>query len=133
MLALRQVTDWDQAGAVVWEETAGQEGSPERLMDTTSQSRATAALHILLPRKPFPPQTTSFFLAAVVAMEPLSFMCKCLSSSPMPDFLSLHPASLYRYSSNRQQMLEYVVKKTLVFGMCNVSHLGRSVVILELS
>lgn len=84
MLALRQVTDWDQAGAVVWEETAGQEGSPERLMETTSQSRATAALHILLPRKPFPPQTTSFFLAAVVAMEPLSFMCKCLSSSPMP-------------------------------------------------
>ena len=34
------------------------------LMDVTSQSRATAAWQILLPRKPFPPQTTSFFLAA---------------------------------------------------------------------
>lgn len=31
MLALRQVTDLDQVGAVVWEETEGQEGSPERL------------------------------------------------------------------------------------------------------
>lgn len=30
MLALRQVTDFDQAGADWWEETEGQFGSPER-------------------------------------------------------------------------------------------------------
>lgn len=37
------------------------------LMETTSQSRATAALHILLPRKPLPPHTMSFFFAAAAA------------------------------------------------------------------
>jgi hypothetical protein len=36
------------------------------LIETTSQSLATAALHILLPKKPFPPHTTSFFFAAAV-------------------------------------------------------------------
>lgn len=67
----------------------GQEGSPERLegvlvrgwrstgregrwrtylMLVTSQSLATAALQIRLPRKPLPPQTTNLFLAAVVDM-----------------------------------------------------------------
>lgn len=73
MLALRQVTDFDHGGAVWWEETDGQFGSPERLMLVTSQFRATAALHIRLPRKPLPPQTTSFFFAAaevdIVGME----------------------------------------------------------------
>ena len=34
------------------------------LMLVTSQLRATAALHILLPRNPLPPQTTIFFFAA---------------------------------------------------------------------
>lgn len=34
------------------------------LMLVTSQSRATAALQMRLPRKPLPPQTTSFLLAA---------------------------------------------------------------------
>ena len=67
MFADRQVTELDQAGAVWCEETDGQLGSPEREMETTSQSRATAALQILLPRKPLPPQTTSFFFAAAAA------------------------------------------------------------------
>lgn len=68
---------------MVCEETDGHEGSPERLaqsrqllfevnacrrlsylMLVTSQSRAIAALHMRLPRKPLPPQTTSFFFAA---------------------------------------------------------------------
>lgn len=34
------------------------------LMDVTSQPRATAYLQIREPRKPLPPQTTSFFAAA---------------------------------------------------------------------
>jgi hypothetical protein len=33
------------------------------LIDVTSQFLATAALQILLPKKPFPPQTTIFLLA----------------------------------------------------------------------
>jgi hypothetical protein len=33
------------------------------LMDVTSKPLATAALQIREPRKPFPPQTTSFFTA----------------------------------------------------------------------
>jgi hypothetical protein len=37
------------------------------LIEVTSQSRATAALQILLPRKPLPPQTTSFRFAVVAA------------------------------------------------------------------
>ena len=37
------------------------------LIDVTSHSRATAALHILLPKKPLPPHTTNFFFAADVA------------------------------------------------------------------
>ena len=37
-------------------------------MLTTSQFRATAALHILLPKNPLPPQTTSFFVAAAEDM-----------------------------------------------------------------
>ena len=38
------------------------------LMEVTSQSLATAALQILLPRNPLPPQTTSLFFAAAVDM-----------------------------------------------------------------
>ena len=68
MLALRHVTLLDQAGAVVWEEMVGQFGSPEREMLVASQSRAMAALQMREPRKPLPPQTTSFFFAAVVDM-----------------------------------------------------------------
>ena len=93
MLADRQVTCFDHGGAVWCEETDGQLGSPERLrhmyvlgewhfssncltnwtaqhrtylMLVTSQFLATAALHIRLPRKPLPPQTTSLFFAAPV-------------------------------------------------------------------
>lgn len=68
MFALRHVTLFDHGGALVWEETEGHEGSPERDMLVTSQLRATAALQIRLPRKPLPPQTTSFFFAAVEDM-----------------------------------------------------------------
>lgn len=39
------------------------------LIDTTSQSLATAALQIRLPRNPLPPHTTSFFFAATVVAE----------------------------------------------------------------
>jgi hypothetical protein len=39
------------------------------LIEVTSQFRATAALQILLPRKPFPPHTTIFLLADAVAAD----------------------------------------------------------------
>jgi hypothetical protein len=35
-------------------------------MEVTSQPLATAALHIREPKNPFPPQTISFFVAAMV-------------------------------------------------------------------
>jgi hypothetical protein len=38
-------------------------------MEVTSQFRATAALQILLPKNPFPPQTTIFLLAEAVAAD----------------------------------------------------------------
>ena len=38
------------------------------LIEVTSQLRATAALQILLPKNPLPPQTTSLFFAGVEAM-----------------------------------------------------------------
>jgi len=84
MLALFQLTFFDQAGAVVSELTEDQLGSPERLrrevllaqlfpfchrieqahlIEVTSQFLAAAALQILLPKKPFPPHTTIFRLA----------------------------------------------------------------------
>jgi hypothetical protein len=84
MFALFQFTLLDHAGAVDSEVTEDQLGSPERLcrsfvskafvealslpaatylIDVTSQFLATAALQILLPKKPFPPQTTIFLLA----------------------------------------------------------------------
>lgn len=66
MFALRHVTSFDHGGGEVCEETEGQLGSPERLMLVTSQLRATAALQMREPRKPLPPQTTSFFFAAAV-------------------------------------------------------------------
>lgn len=69
-MALCQVTDEDQAGAVVWAETDGQCGSPEREMEVTSQLFATAALQMRVPRKPLPPQTTSLrFKGVVLAAE----------------------------------------------------------------
>ena len=40
------------------------------LNDTTSQPLAAAHLHILEPRKPLPPATTIFFLAAEAAFAP---------------------------------------------------------------
>ena len=41
------------------------------LIEVTSHSRATAALQMRLPRKPLPPQTTSFFFTAdAVAILP---------------------------------------------------------------
>jgi hypothetical protein len=39
------------------------------LMEITSQLRATAALQMRLPRKPLPPQTTSFRFAEADAAE----------------------------------------------------------------
>ena len=53
---------------------------PERayLIDVTSQFLATAALQILLPRKPFPPQTTIFRLAdADAAVEAIGANVVC--------------------------------------------------------
>ena len=35
-------------------------------MEVMSQPRATPALHIRVPRKPFPPATTTFFLTEEV-------------------------------------------------------------------
>lgn len=46
------------------------------LIDTTSQSLATAALQILLPRNPLPPHTTSFFFAAA-AVAGADIFTKC--------------------------------------------------------
>lgn len=43
-------------------------GSPEREMEVTSQPRATANLQMREPRKPLPPQTTSFLAAALDMM-----------------------------------------------------------------
>lgn len=80
MSPFAQVTDVDQGGAVVSDETEDQVGSPDRLhlvslnllnvsrvkylIEVTSQPLATADLQILDPRKPLPPATTSFFLTA---------------------------------------------------------------------
>lgn len=69
MFALFQLTFFDHSGAVCSEETEDHLGSPERLMEVTSQFRATAALQILLPRNPFPPHTTIFLLADAVAAD----------------------------------------------------------------
>jgi hypothetical protein len=84
MFALFQLTFFDHEGAVFSEVTEDQLGSPERLgrevllallslcrlilgqaylIEVTSQFLATAALQILLPKKPFPPHTTIFRLA----------------------------------------------------------------------
>jgi hypothetical protein len=107
MFALFQFTLLDHAGAVDSEVTEDQLGSPERLcrsfvskafvealslpaatylIDVTSQFLATAALQILLPKKPFPPQTTIFLLAeadaaaveaiaATVILRCVGFVC----------------------------------------------------------
>jgi len=56
------------------------------LIDVTSQFLATAALQILLPKNPFPPQTTIFLLAdadaaavdaivAVVVLGYVGYLC----------------------------------------------------------
>lgn len=37
-------------------------------IEVTSQPRATAYLHILEPRKPLPPQTTSFLVAVAIVL-----------------------------------------------------------------
>ena len=72
------------------------------LIDTTSQSLATAALQILLPKKPLPPQTTIFRLAeADAAAEAifvsfLFFLLKC----PVSDVLSAFDLSRYRFMAN---------------------------------
>lgn len=97
MFALFQLTFFDHSGAVDSEVTADHLGSPERLranscqdrirlhrcpkrahlIETTSQFLATAALQILLPKKPFPPQTTIFRLAdADAAVEAIvEYLC----------------------------------------------------------
>lgn len=43
--------------------------SATHLIDVTSHPLATAYLHILEPRKPFPPQTMIFFAAAFDMVE----------------------------------------------------------------
>jgi hypothetical protein len=78
-------TFWDQDGGFGEAVTVCQWGAPERLCgvsegglrwrwsydevtyltDVTSQFLATAALHILDPRKPLPPKTTIRLVAAI--------------------------------------------------------------------
>ena len=78
------MTEVDHGGALGEDVMADQIGSPERLMEVTSQPRPTATLHIrdprhsfsitvegkcdvvwirmsFVPRNPLPPQTTIFF------------------------------------------------------------------------
>ena len=78
------MTEFDHGGAWGEDVMADQVGSPERLMEVTSQPRPTATLHIrdpghsfsmteggkcdvvwirksFVPRNPLPPQTTIFF------------------------------------------------------------------------
>lgn len=78
-------TSLDHEGALGDELTDDHVGSPERLAqdqlhstlmawltdlrETTSQPRATAYLHILDPRNPFPPATTIFLRAAEAAED----------------------------------------------------------------
>jgi len=84
MSARSQVTLCAQLGGLGEEVTEDQMGSPDRLkgsglismlsfeelemylMDVTSQPLTTAYLHILEPRKPFPPHTTSLFVDAMM-------------------------------------------------------------------
>lgn len=49
MSAFCHDTDVDHGGAVGEEDTEDQVGSPERLIDVTSQPRPTATLHIRDP------------------------------------------------------------------------------------
>jgi len=63
------------------------------LIDVTSQFLATAALQILLPKKPFPPQTTIFLLAdadaaAVEAMF-AAVILRCVGLRRCGDFEAL--------------------------------------------
>ena len=54
------------------------------LIEVTSHPLATAYLHILLPRKPLPPQTTSFFVGVaifVVEVKPVVVLRKKLPRS----------------------------------------------------
>ena len=46
----------------------GQAGSPERESEVTVQLRCAAARQMREPRKPVPPQTTSFFFAADIVV-----------------------------------------------------------------
>jgi hypothetical protein len=84
---------------VLEDETCGQEGSPERLhvesepsipglqlsnaylIEVTSQPRATADLQMREPKKPLPPATTSFFLAAPEAAEDMLGSASTLQAS----------------------------------------------------
>lgn len=50
-------------------------------MDVTSQPRATAYLQILEPRKPLPPQTTSFFAADLDILVVVVDVCVVVSES----------------------------------------------------
>lgn len=59
------------------------------LIETTSQSLATAALQILLPRKPLPPHTTSFFFAAAAdAVAVVDIFAESAISNPGVSILS---------------------------------------------
>ena len=51
MSAFCHLTDEDHGGAFGEDETADQVGSPERLMEVTSQPLLTATLHIRDPRE----------------------------------------------------------------------------------
>lgn len=83
--ALTQCTSLDHGGGCGEDVTEDQVGSPERLLirckfsrsprlqsahlnEITSQPLATAYLHILEPRNPFPPAIIIFFLAVAEAV-----------------------------------------------------------------
>lgn len=74
------------------------------LIETTSQSLATAALHILLPRKPLPPHTTSFFFAACAATPDMSCDSRLCNGKPMA--VSCLRSELLREPTQDNDMLQ---------------------------
>lgn len=57
--------------------------SPAYLIDVTSHPRATADLQMREPRKPLPPATTSFFLAAPDAADMLDGLFRRSDRAPV--------------------------------------------------
>lgn len=90
MSAFAHETEVDHGGGSGEEDTDDQVGSPDRLMDVTSQPRPTATLQIRepgwfqlrgcgnrhckqLPRNPFPPQTTILFFAIFQVLSRITY------------------------------------------------------------